>query len=138
MVELIRRCRPHERRPRRSCHYRAIHSSLDRSATDTHGQGHGGRDLRRLSSAQVVIFPDLALQAGGLPRLYIAIVADLGLYFVIGAIAWTTFIYRGIAVPDSFTTILATIAGGSVGVLAPTGGQARSSPPSREQRPPAE
>jgi hypothetical protein len=31
-----------------------------------------------------------------------------------------------------------TIAGGLVGVLAPTGGQARSSPPSREQRPPAE
>jgi hypothetical protein len=42
-------------------------------------------------------------------------------------IAWTTFIYNGIAVPDSFATILATIAGGLVGVLAPTGGQARSS-----------
>jgi hypothetical protein len=41
-------------------------------------------------------------------------------------------------VPDSFTTILATIAGGLVGVLAPTGGPARSSPPSREQPPPAE
>jgi hypothetical protein len=41
-------------------------------------------------------------------------------------------------VPDSFTTILATIAGGLVGVLAPTGGPARSSPPSREQRPPGE
>jgi len=62
----------------------------------------------------------------------------LGLYFIIGAIAWTTFIYNGIPVPDSFATILATIAGGLVGVLAPTGGQARSSPPSREQRPPAE
>jgi hypothetical protein len=41
-------------------------------------------------------------------------------------------------VPDSFTTILATIAGGLVGVLAPTGGPARSPQPSREQRPPAE
>ena len=52
----------------------------------------------------------------GLPDwLYIAIVAALGLYFVIGAIAWTMFIYNGIAVPDSFTTILATIAGGLVG-----------------------
>jgi hypothetical protein len=47
--------------------------------------------------------------------LYVAIVAALGLYFVIGAIAWATFIYNGIPVPDSFTTILATIAGGLVG-----------------------
>jgi hypothetical protein len=70
--------------------------------------------------------------------LYVVIVVALGLYFVIGAIAWTTFIYNGIAVPDSFATILATIAGGLVGVLAPTGGTARSSQPSREQRPPAE
>jgi hypothetical protein len=58
-------------------------------------------------------------------------VAALGLYFVIGAIAWTTFIYNGIPVPDSFTTILATIAGGLVGVLAPTAGPARSSEPRR-------
>ena len=41
--------------------------------------------------------------------------AALGLYFVIGAIAWTTFIYNGIPVPDSFATILATIAGGLAG-----------------------
>jgi hypothetical protein len=67
---------------------------------------------------------------------YIAIVAALSLYFVIGGIAWTTFIYNGTPVPDSFTTILATIAGGLVGVLAPTGGPARSSQPSREERPP--
>jgi hypothetical protein len=81
----------------------------------------------------------LQRRPSGLPDwLYVAIVAALGLYFIIGAIAWTTFIYNGIAVPDSFTTILATIAGGLVGVLAPAGGQARSSPPSREQRPPAE
>jgi hypothetical protein len=66
--------------------------------------------------------------------LYVAIVAALGLYFVIGGIAWTMFIYNGVAVPESFTTILATIAGGLVGVLAPTGG-ARSSQSREEERP---
>ena len=81
----------------------------------------------------------LQRRPSGLPDwLYLAIVAALGLYFVIGAIAWTTFIYNGIPVPDSFATILATIAGGLVGVLAPTGGPTRPSPPSQEQRPPAE
>jgi drug/metabolite transporter (DMT)-like permease len=55
--------------------------------------------------------------------LYFAIVA----YFVIGGIAWTMFIYNGVQVPDSFTTLLATIAGGLVGVLAPTRGPGRSS-----------
>ena len=58
--------------------------------------------------------------------LYVAIVAALGLYFVIGGIAWATFIYNGVDVPDSFTTILATIAGGLVGVLAPASGAGRS------------
>jgi hypothetical protein len=52
----------------------------------------------------------------------VAIVGALGLYFVIGGVAWATFIYNGVPVPDSFTTILATIAGGLVGVLAPSGG----------------
>jgi hypothetical protein len=81
----------------------------------------------------------LQRRPSGLPDwLYVAIVAALGLYFIIGAIAWTTFIYNGIPVPDSFATILATIAGGLVGVLAPTGGPARPSPPSQEQRPSAE
>lgn len=81
----------------------------------------------------------LQRRSSGLPDwLYVAIVAALGLYFIIGAIAWTMFIYNGIPVPDSFTTILATIAGGLVGVLAPPGGPTRSSQPSREQRPPAE
>jgi hypothetical protein len=56
--------RPHERRPRQSCHYRAIHGSLDRSPADTHGQSHGCRDLLSSSSDQVAILPDLALQAG--------------------------------------------------------------------------
>jgi hypothetical protein len=67
--------------------------------------------------------------------LYVAIVATLGLYFVIGGIAWTMFIYNGVAVPDSFTTIIATIAGGLVGVLPPTGGPARPSQPRQEERP---
>jgi hypothetical protein len=70
--------------------------------------------------------------------LYVTIVAALGLYFVIGGIAWTMFIYNGVPVPDSFTTILATIAGGLVGVLAPTGGPARPSQPGRDERPPLE
>jgi hypothetical protein len=75
----------------------------------------------------------LQRRPSGLPDwLYIAIVATLGLYFVIGGIAWTMFIYNGVAVPDSFTTILATIAGGLVGVLAPTAGPARSSEPGRK------
>jgi hypothetical protein len=79
----------------------------------------------------------LQRRPSGLPDwLYVAIVAALGLYFIIGAIAWTTFIYNGIPVPDSFTTILATIAGGLVGVLAPTAGPARPSEPRREERPP--
>jgi drug/metabolite transporter (DMT)-like permease len=59
--------------------------------------------------------------------LYFAIVAALGVYFIIGGIAWTMFIYNGVQVPDSFTTLLATIAGGLVGVLAPTRGPGRSS-----------
>jgi hypothetical protein len=50
----------------------------------------------------------LQRRPSGLPDwLYVAIVAALGLYFVIGGIAWTTFIYNGTPVPDSFTTILA-------------------------------
>jgi hypothetical protein len=61
--------------------------------------------------------------------LYAAIVGALGLYFVIGGVAWATFIYNGVPVPDSFTTILATIAGGLVGVLAPSGGSGRMPPP---------
>jgi hypothetical protein len=70
--------------------------------------------------------------------LYVAIVATLGLYFVIGGIAWTMFIYNGTPVPDSFTTILATIAGGLVGILAPTGSPARSPQSSQEERPPTD
>jgi hypothetical protein len=73
----------------------------------------------------------------GLPDwLYVAIVAALGLYFVIGGVSWAMFIARGIAVPDSFTTVLATIAGGLVGVLAPGAGMGRTSEPRRDERPP--
>jgi hypothetical protein len=42
----------------------------------------------------------LQRRPSGLPDwLYIAIMAALGLYFVIGAITWATFIYNGIPVP---------------------------------------
>jgi hypothetical protein len=68
--------------------------------------------------------------------LYLAIVVALGLYFVIGGIAWTVFIFNGVGVPDAFTTILATIAGGLVGVLSPTGGKPASQP--SEEPPPTE
>jgi hypothetical protein len=79
----------------------------------------------------------LQRRPSGLPDwLYVAIVAALGLYFVIGGIAWATFIYNGVAVPESFTTSLATIAGGLVGVLAPTASPGRSSEPRQEERPP--
>ena len=65
--------------------------------------------------------------------LYVAIVAALSLYLVIGGIAWAMFIYQGVPVPDSFATLLATIAGGLVGVLAPSAGGGSSS---RQDGPP--
>ena len=78
----------------------------------------------------------LQRRPSGLPDwLYVAVVAALGLYFVIGGIAWATFIYNGVPVPDSFATILATIAGGLVGVLAPTAGPGRPSESWRDERP---
>jgi hypothetical protein len=55
--------RPYERRPRRPCHYRAIHNSPDRSPADTHGQCHGCLKLRRSLPPQVTTPPDLALGA---------------------------------------------------------------------------
>ncbi|MGH3924524.1 MAG: hypothetical protein ACRDTT_16965 [Pseudonocardiaceae bacterium] len=58
--------------------------------------------------------------------LYISIVASLGIYFVIGIIVWSIMILNGRSVPDSFATILATIAGGLVGKLAPAGFARRS------------
>lgn len=53
--------------------------------------------------------------------LYTIIVASLGIYFVIGAVVWSIAIVSGRQMPDSFATILATIAGGLVGVLTPAG-----------------
>lgn len=63
-----------------------------------------------------------APRQGGLPSwLYALIVAALGVYFIIGAVAWVVFAYEGRDFPESFATILATIAGGLVGVLTPGG-----------------
>ena len=56
---------PSQVRPRRPCHYRAIHSSPDRSSADTHGQHHSGLDLCHPLLAEVTTQADLALQAGG-------------------------------------------------------------------------
>ena len=53
--------------------------------------------------------------------LYVLIVASLGVYFVIGGAAWAIIAYEGRDVPDSFATILATIAGGLVGILTQSG-----------------
>jgi hypothetical protein len=61
-------------------------------------------------------------------------VVVLGLYFVIGGITWSVLIYNGIQAPDSFATILATIAGGLVGVLSPVSVTSRP-PQSREAQP---
>jgi hypothetical protein len=57
--------RPHKRRPRRLCHYRAMHSGPDWSPADNNGQRHALRDLRRSLPSQVAIRADLALQASG-------------------------------------------------------------------------
>jgi hypothetical protein len=65
--------------------------------------------------------------------LYLAIVGVLGLYFLISGITWGVLIYNQIPVPDSFSTILATIAGGLVGVLSPVGGRPGAPPPKEEQ-----
>ena len=53
--------------------------------------------------------------------LYIVIVASLGIYFIVGGVAWAIIAYEGRDVPDSFATVLATIAGGLVGVLTQPG-----------------
>jgi Na+/H+ antiporter NhaA len=72
----------------------------------------------------------------GLPNwLYILIVASLGVYFIVGGIAWAIIAYEGRDVPDSFSTILATIAGGLVGLLTPAGAARSASRP--EDEPPS-
>lgn len=59
-------------------------------------------------------------QGPGLPEwLYVVIVVALAVYFIIGAIAWTLLALAGTPMPSGFATILATIAGGLVGVLTP-------------------
>jgi len=54
--------------------------------------------------------------------LYVIIVASLAAYLVIGVLAWTWMLLAGIAAPDAFTTIIATIAGGLVGIVTPLRG----------------
>jgi Na+/H+ antiporter NhaA len=53
--------------------------------------------------------------------LYVVIVSALALYLVIGVVMWSWMILAGVPAPGSFTTILSTIAGGLIGVLAPLG-----------------
>jgi len=69
------------------------------------------------------------MQAKGTPKvpnwLYMFIVAALGIYFIIGAVTWSVLAYEGRDLPDSFSTILATIAGGLVGVLTHAGSSAK-------------
>ena len=57
-----RGCKSHPHRP---CHQRAIHSSPDRFPADNHGQRQGCLKLRCCLSSQVIVRPDLALQASG-------------------------------------------------------------------------
>lgn len=68
--------------------------------------------------------------------LYILIVGALAAYLVIGVVAWTWMLLAGISAPDSFTTILATIAGGLVGILTPLGPRGSQVTDSDEARDP--
>ena len=61
-------------------------------------------------------------QTPGLPNwLYILVVGALGVYLVVGGVAWAIIAYEGRDVPDSFATLLATIAGGLVGIVTHAG-----------------
>jgi hypothetical protein len=51
--ELVPTRQAHERRPRRPCHYRAIHSGPGWSPADNHGHRHSDLDLRRFVQSQV-------------------------------------------------------------------------------------
>jgi Na+/H+ antiporter NhaA len=53
--------------------------------------------------------------------LYVVIVGALALYLIIGVIAWTWMLLTGVSAPGAFTTVLSTIAGGLIGILAPLG-----------------
>ncbi len=59
--------------------------------------------------------------------LYVIIVASLALYLVIGVAAWSWMILSGTEAPPAFTTIIATIAGGLVGIVTPLRGPATGS-----------
>jgi Na+/H+ antiporter NhaA len=53
--------------------------------------------------------------------LYVVIVGALALYLIVGVIAWTWMLLTGVSAPGAFTTVLSTIAGGLIGILAPLG-----------------
>jgi Na+/H+ antiporter NhaA len=65
--------------------------------------------------------------------LYIIIVASLALYLVIGVVVWAWMIFSGITAPEAFTTIIATIAGGLVGIATPLRGPATRSTEERSE-----
>lgn len=54
-------------------------------------------------------------------NLYLLIVVALALYFVIGGIAWAVLAFNGQAMPDGLAATIATVGGGLLGVLSPTG-----------------
>ena len=106
---------------------------------ERHGLGGSVQNGARSPGNHEVMQMQVQRRPSALPEwLHVAVVAALAIYFIIGGIAWAMFIYNGVQVPDSFTTILATIAGGLVGVLAPTAGPSRSSRTEPDERPPAE
>ncbi len=60
-------------------------------------------------------------QPAGAPNwLYALIVGSLALYLLVGVVAWVIMIFSGIRMPDGFAAILATIAGGLIGLLTPS------------------
>lgn len=52
--------------------------------------------------------------------LYALIVGSLALYLLVGVVAWVIMIFLGIDMPEGFAAILATIAGGLIGILTPS------------------
>ncbi|HEX2029186.1 MAG TPA: hypothetical protein VHF25_14425 [Nitriliruptorales bacterium] len=52
---------------------------------------------------------------------YAVVVGSLALYLVIGVIAWSWMILAGVSIPEGFTTVLSTIVGGLIGIVAPQG-----------------
>ena len=53
--------------------------------------------------------------------LYLVIVTALALYFVIGGIAWAVLTYENKEMPEGLAATIATVGGGLLGVLSPTG-----------------